>query len=194
MKPEVERFWKDDPSYLRWIWANPSGWVLNVPRAARGTVVQHQSGCAMIRGARAGSWTGGNYYKIVGTAREALQAWLSSNWSQPVRLCRHCLQAENATATARPQTSVLTRPETLSLHSVVVSPVSTRWQLWSLGKPVEVLRQIEPRLASWDHRGHASQLRLNEYLMPVKDRLVPLLAKGGEWAISMIVDVAEMNG
>jgi hypothetical protein len=58
-----------------------------------------------------------------------------------------------------------------------------------MGHPVKVLDQIEPRLASWDHREYPNQQRLNAYLKPVYDGLAPLLANGGEWAISMIVDV-----
>jgi hypothetical protein len=93
----------------------------------------------MIGGARSRNWTGPNYYKVTAEFSEALDRWLSTNWSGIVRRCGHCLQPNDGTPMARPHTAVLMRPQTPAGQSVRISPVPTTWQLWSMGNPVKVL-------------------------------------------------------
>lgn len=191
MSAEAEIFRNDDSSYLGWISANQNGWVLNVPRAGSGTVVQHQSKCGMIGGARSSNWTGGHYYKVAGGSLEALALWHEANWSGTVRQCRHCLRVDKGTVSTRSRPATLVQPQSQSPSTQVVqlSSVQAPWQLWSMGHPVKVLDSIEPQLASWDHREHLNQQRLIAYLRVVRESFAPLLASGGKWALSMTVDL-----
>lgn len=191
MSAEAEIFQNDDSSYLGWISANPNGWVLNVPRASSGIVVQHQSNCGMIRGPRASNWTGGHYYKVAGKSLDSLELWLRANWSGTVRQCGHCLRAHNGAVSARSRPVILAQPKPRPPPSqyVQLNLVQAPWQLWSMGRPVKVLDPIEPQLASWDHGEHPNQQRLIAYLQVVRENFAPLLANGGEWALSMTVDL-----
>ncbi len=191
MRTEAQVFQNDDSSYLHWISVNPRGWILNVPRASGGIVLQHQSKCGMIRGARTKNWTGGHYYKVTGESSDALALWLSSNWSGAVRPCKLCLPTEKGPTPpqSRPATRRESRPPPQSTQTIHLSPLQTPWQLWSMGRPIRMIDPIEPQLASWDHSNHPNQQRLIAYLRVVREHFAPLLLSGCKWALSMTLDL-----
>lgn len=186
---EPQVFLNDDFRYLDWLSTHPDGWVLNVPTSVSGPVVQHQCKCWTIRGTR--DWTGGAYYKVASEFRESLDRWFSTHRTGIVRQCGHCMGGKNEVAIARPHVKSMGQAQKKPRKVIQIDSAPAGWKLWSMGQPVHVMNGLEPRLASWDHREHPNQLRMNAYLEPVFEKLAPRLAGCGEWAINLIVDVGQ---
>jgi hypothetical protein len=61
--------------------------------------------------------------------------------------------------------------------------------LWEPGTTLHTVTDIKPQLASWDRQTHPSQIRLQSYLLPVMDALLPRLSQEGEFFLHLDVDV-----
>lgn len=204
MDDEARTFAFDEAGYLNWLSAHPGGWVLNVPRRRGGVALRHRGACRTIQGTGQ-IWTGSHYYKVVAESADGLATWLALNWPGRVRWCRVCCgssEEEKALGSQNPQRPRLSGRSRLDVptgdattHEVPTRPVvkpglvTSPWLLWSMGTPVAVLEGLEPKVASWDRRGHPNQQRLSAFLEPVCASLAPLLANGSEWAINMTIDL-----
>lgn len=89
---EIERFDRDDEGYLRWVVANPDGFVLNLPRSGGISETRlHRADCRTITGepARGETWTG-DYLKLASGEKWRLDDWATEELgSAPVR-CPIC--------------------------------------------------------------------------------------------------------
>ncbi len=189
MTPAAQEFRDDEAGYLRWLDAHGTGWVLNVPRTSGGAVVEHRSTCRSIRTEKHSNWTGPHYYKVVSQSQEPLARWLTANWSGTVRGCGFC----NFAPAPKLRPEQPRKPPSLPVprmdSGMRVDPVKTPWPLWSMGGLLDVLRGVDPQLASWDHGEHVNQLRLKSYVNAVRHHFAPVLADREKLALSLIVDL-----
>ncbi len=89
----VELFDNDDTGYLKWVQANPHGFVANVDRA--GTVSQYPMIHAATHGSmsspKIGNVTTGDYIKFCGTDLGALEEYALTMFGRPLTRYSHCV-------------------------------------------------------------------------------------------------------
>jgi hypothetical protein len=96
--PHVARFEHDDDGYLRWLSANPLGYVLNTHlRPTPDYLILHRAGCASINRPLAGGqrWTTA-YGKTCAIDTAALSAWARTSVGAEPTPCGMCHPAVNA--------------------------------------------------------------------------------------------------
>jgi hypothetical protein len=69
----------------------------------------------------------------------------------------------------------------------------SRPTLWEPEATLFTIRDIKPRLASWDKSTHPSQLRLQAYRQPIMDQVLPLLPENYPLFLHLDVDVEEQE-
>ncbi len=83
----------DDPGYLAWLRANPTGYVVNTYRPPNANYLKlHTANCHTIRhlyGAGA-TWTGSNYLKFCSANKRELARWASRTLSAQLSPCGAC--------------------------------------------------------------------------------------------------------
>lgn len=116
--------------------------------------------------------------------------WIDANWPGSLRACGSCA-LEDAVGSRRPiQSRLLTKSRIAQPRlTSSVYPLKAPLPLWSIGHPMKVLPEIEPQIASWDHKEHANQVRLKSYLKMVREYFAPVLASGEKLAVSLIIDL-----
>jgi hypothetical protein len=85
-------FVDDDQGYLRWLTANPTGYVLNTTRNPIASyLILHRASCSTITGipSRGRQWTG-PYIKVCSTRRTDLDNWAEQATGGTVQACRRC--------------------------------------------------------------------------------------------------------
>ncbi len=89
----VELFDNDENGYLKWVLANPNGFVANVDRAGR--VPQYPMAHAATHGsmssAKIGNFTTGNYIKFCSTDLAALEQYSKTNFGRSLTRCSICM-------------------------------------------------------------------------------------------------------
>lgn len=89
----VEFFDNDEPGYLRWIHANPDGFVANVDRA--GSVsnypMVHAATHGCVSSPKIGGFTTGNYLKFCSTDVDALNEYSRRRFGRPLTRCSVCM-------------------------------------------------------------------------------------------------------
>ena len=81
----VEMFRRDDSAYLRWIGANPDGYVLNTtPGVSSGYLKLHSATCPHVSDATVapGAWTERDYIKVCSANRRRLVDWVLNQAGQ----------------------------------------------------------------------------------------------------------------
>ena len=89
----VELFDNDETGYLRWVQANPHGFVANVDRAGR--VPQYPMVHAATHGsmssAKIGNFTTGDYIKFCSTDLAALEQYSQTKFDRALTRCSTCM-------------------------------------------------------------------------------------------------------
>ena len=91
--PEVTVFKDgDDEGYRAWIAKHRGGYVINIQKSFNLTDARlHQGTCGTINGDPSrGEVFVGDYVKVCGLRRAALEDWAISEWRSTVAECRHC--------------------------------------------------------------------------------------------------------
>jgi hypothetical protein len=85
------KFVNDDMGYLKWLHANPQGFVLNsYKNPSRNYLVVHRATCATISTASRSNWTTTDYIKICSTDLRELKDWAVSGVRGPLKPCSFC--------------------------------------------------------------------------------------------------------
>ena len=89
----VEIFDNDETGYLRWVQANPAGFVANVDRAGRiaSYPMVHTATHGSVSSAKIGNFTTGDYLKFCSTDLDALDAYSQSQFGRPLTRCAQCM-------------------------------------------------------------------------------------------------------
>lgn len=89
----VELFDNDEAGYLKWIQANPHGFVANVDRA--GTVPQypmvHVATHGSMSSPKIGNFTTGAYVKLCCTDLAALEQYSQTKFGRTLTRCSQCM-------------------------------------------------------------------------------------------------------
>ncbi|HZV56347.1 MAG TPA: hypothetical protein VFF89_01620 [Sphingobium sp.] len=89
----VELFDNDEDGYLKWVQANPNGFVANVDRA--GTVTHYPMVHAATHGSmsspKIGNFTTGDYVKFCCADLDALERYSEAKFGRPLTRCSHCM-------------------------------------------------------------------------------------------------------
>jgi hypothetical protein len=83
-------FDNDEQGYLRWVEANPHGFVINAPKSGSGfPYMLHKATCGSITTSKQTNYTTTDFKKICSLNREELVVW-GDNDSDDFRLCALC--------------------------------------------------------------------------------------------------------
>ena len=89
----VKLFDNDETGYLKWVQANPRGFVANVDRA--GTVPQypmvHVATHGSMSSAKIGNFTTGDYVKFCSTDLDALEQYSQPKFGRALTRCSQCM-------------------------------------------------------------------------------------------------------
>lgn len=89
----VELFDNDEIGYLKWVQANPQGFVANVDRA--GTVPQYPMVHAATHGSmsssKIGNFTTGAYVKFCSTDLDAMERYSQTKFGRSLTRCSQCM-------------------------------------------------------------------------------------------------------
>ncbi|NIR02228.1 MAG: hypothetical protein GTN78_18870 [Gemmatimonadales bacterium] len=88
----VQQFVDDEDGYLKWLAANPGGFVINSYRRPRANYLMlHQATCSTVSGdpAKGRLWTSG-YSKTCAATREQLERWAEREVGGRAILCERC--------------------------------------------------------------------------------------------------------
>jgi 5-methylcytosine-specific restriction endonuclease McrA len=81
----------DDDAYLRWLEANPDGFVLNAEASPRAAYLRlHRSRCNDISSANRTNWTTTSYLKVCSNLLNELEAWARDATGGVMVPCQHC--------------------------------------------------------------------------------------------------------
>jgi hypothetical protein len=80
-------FSNDETGYLQWVDANPSGFVINVPKQG-GLAMLHKARCPDIS-TRFKNYTTSDYMKLCSLDRQELVDWKVGQPSK-FQMCKHC--------------------------------------------------------------------------------------------------------
>jgi len=84
-------FVDDDDGYRRWIYAHPSRFVINTLRGGSGgQPILHSAICDHVAPRAEAHWTTGDYVKICGDKRIALDLWAREQYGAFPTPCRNC--------------------------------------------------------------------------------------------------------
>lgn len=87
---DVALFVDDENGYRAWLYAHPSGFVLNTDRRPRAAyLILHRATCETIAPTPDRIWTG-SYIKFCSDRREALEAWAKEKVGTWPRSCAQC--------------------------------------------------------------------------------------------------------
>lgn len=106
----LREFRNDDTGYRAWLAAYPDGYVINIGRSYNANTARlHHARCNTINGqSQHGGALTGQYVKVCGEHKEALEQWASDHVPQPIRPCGSCHPARCAVrpaSTKQPQQS-----------------------------------------------------------------------------------------
>lgn len=108
----ITRFVDDDPGYVAWLTAHPSGYVLNTfPHVSASYLILHRARCRTVNRPLSADrqWTH-QYGKTCSVERAELAAWARRETGKAVHPCGSCLPAETpATGTPAPASPPIVR-------------------------------------------------------------------------------------
>jgi hypothetical protein len=89
----VEQFESDESGYLRWVQANPSGYVVNVdvPQHAPQYPMVHLASHKVVSSPARGNYTTGRYVKFCSLSLEALEQWAQDRYARSLTRCVQCM-------------------------------------------------------------------------------------------------------
>ncbi len=81
----------DDEHYLRWIYENPNGFVVNAlnPPSPK-YLILHRSSCSDISSPKRSNWTTKDYLKICSNDVDELNEWASKGIGGKLAPCQRC--------------------------------------------------------------------------------------------------------
>ncbi len=89
----VELFDSDETGYLKWVQANPHGFVANIDRT--GAFPQypmvHAATHRLVSSPRIGNFTSGDYVKFCSTDLDALEQYSQASFGRPLTRCSQCM-------------------------------------------------------------------------------------------------------
>jgi hypothetical protein len=175
----MRRFIDDDAGYLRWLAANPDGYVINAARTrTSGPLVLHHASCRTINGvpSRGTRWTG-PYIKLCGD-RDELKSAVRGEFDVAAIACGLCLRDEARPAAPSAISRSRTTPHFVAGPAVHPTPApatpAAEWPtrfLRPAGEPIRL--PLAPRLASLNRTGDPDQLRLEQFLAATAELIVP---------------------
>ncbi len=72
----VRFFINDDDAYLRWLEANPHGFVVNSGKIPKANYLKlHRASCAHLHSEGTSNWTTGDYIKTCSDSALSLESW-----------------------------------------------------------------------------------------------------------------------
>ena len=89
----VVPFKDDEAGYLKWVLANPTGYVVNVDRPQyfpQYPMVHSATHKAVSTPARS-NYTTGKYLKFCSVSLVALEQWSQTNYGRPLTRCAQCM-------------------------------------------------------------------------------------------------------
>ncbi len=89
----IEQFENDESGYLRWVQANPSGYVVNVdePQYAPQYPMLHAASHKVISSPTRTNYTTGRYIKFCSVNLEALERWAKDKYGRSLTRCAQCM-------------------------------------------------------------------------------------------------------
>lgn len=87
-------FDNEEDAYLRWVAENPTGFIVNLDRAKRMPMYPmiHAAIHRSLSSAEIGNFTTGDYIKICGNSRQALEAFCEREYGRMPQPCLQCLK------------------------------------------------------------------------------------------------------
>jgi hypothetical protein len=89
----VTRFDNDEAGYLKWVQANPHGFIANVDRA--GSVptypMVHAATHRALSSPKIGNFTTGDYIKLCSTDLDALEEYSRTKFGRSLTRCSQCM-------------------------------------------------------------------------------------------------------
>ncbi len=188
---------QDEVLYLRWLTANPAGFVVNChrPKPNRHYLILHSALCWTIgKNAAGGGRLTGNYYqKVCSADRASLDQWAEAIGGA-LTPCGTC-QGNPSTATrAKPLPAASKAPvkgSGESLGPATRLPAGTKFRRWRMGEPLVELRDLQPRLASWDAKTNQNQVNLQAYVDDIEQRLATVELPAEGLFVDLTVDIGE---
>lgn len=97
----VVPFKNDEAGYLKWILANPTGYVVNVdePQYFSQYPMVHSATHKLISSPTRCNYTTGRYIKFCSVSLEALEKWSQAKYRRPLNPCKKCFIHKSAGAT-----------------------------------------------------------------------------------------------
>ena len=89
----VEQFKNDEGGYLRWVTANPMGFVANVdePQYVAQYPMVHSASHKAVSSPVRTNYTTGKYFKVCSTDLKALEEWSQRNYGRSLTRCAQCM-------------------------------------------------------------------------------------------------------
>ena len=89
----VEIFDNDETGYLKWVQANPDGFVANVDRAGYITnyPMVHAATHGSVSSPKIGNFTTGDYLKFCSRDLAALESYSQTKFGRPLTRCAQCM-------------------------------------------------------------------------------------------------------
>lgn len=94
----IELFDNDEAGYLKWVQANPRGFVANVDRARRFPQypMVHAATHRSISSPRIGNFTTGDYVKFCCTDLDAIEQYSKTKFGRSLTRCSLCMRSWDA--------------------------------------------------------------------------------------------------
>lgn len=103
----------DDASYLSWIGANPTGFVVNAHNPPKSDYLKlHRASCADISSSKRSNWTTTGYLKVCSNEINELETWAIDTTGGRLNSCQRC----------KPGVPVERRDSSPALEATVPSP------------------------------------------------------------------------
>jgi hypothetical protein len=89
----VVPFKNDDSGYLKWVLANPTGYVVNVdePQYSPQYPMVHSATHKSVSSPKRGNYTTGDYLKFCSVSLDALEKWAQAKYGRPLTRCAQCM-------------------------------------------------------------------------------------------------------
>ncbi len=86
-------FKSDDAGYLKWVQANPAGYVVNVdePQRFQRYPMVHSASHKSVSSPTRSNYTTGRYLKFCSVSLEELEQWSQAKYGRPLTRCAQCL-------------------------------------------------------------------------------------------------------
>jgi hypothetical protein len=89
----IQRFQNDEDAYLRWVQANPDGYVVNVdePRSFPQYPMVHRASHKVMSTPARTNYTTGDFIKICSMDLNALEQWSQEKYGRSLTRCAGCM-------------------------------------------------------------------------------------------------------